>query len=112
LASLYGDVGHVGIGVTSAIGSAALNNHPMSLLNMLAIDPQPGRELHAVLAALVGGDLGPRMMPWGSLAGLLWFASLRRLGVQVTVWQFVRIGLLVTAASLPVSLGVLQLVSS
>ncbi len=33
-----------------------------------------------VFAALVGGDLGPRLLPIGSVAGLLWTHQLRQKG--------------------------------
>ena len=60
--------------MASAIGSAVLNNHPMSHLNMMALkDAAPG-DARAVFVALVGGDLGPRLLPTGSLAGLLLLA--------------------------------------
>jgi arsenical pump membrane protein len=111
LGRLYHHVGMVGIGMTSAAGSALINNHPMSLLNILAIHPQKGIHLRPILAALIGGDLGPRLLPWGSLAGLLWFASLRHQGVEVSVRQFVKVGALLTMVSLPVSLVVLLLTS-
>ena len=61
------------IGATNALGSAVLNNHPMSVLAALALD---GDKSHA-FAALVGGNLGPRLLPIGSLASLLWFDLLR-----------------------------------
>jgi arsenical pump membrane protein len=107
LGRLYQHVGMVGIGVTSAAGSALINTHPMSLLNILAIHPHKGIHLRPTLAALIGGDLGPRLLPWGSLAGLLWFASLRHLDVEVSVRQFVKVGAFLTLVSLPVSLLVL-----
>jgi arsenical pump membrane protein len=111
LAGWYRDSGLVGIGASSALGSAILNNHPMSLINMLAIDAGPGRHLPHILAALVGGDLGPRLLPTGSLAGLLWFASLQRVGVRVRVATFCWVGALVTIPALVVSLAVLAVVT-
>jgi arsenical pump membrane protein len=66
------------IGISSALGSAILNNHPMAILNALAIRNLPDGTQQLVLAALIGGDLGPRLLPMGSLAGLLWLDSLRR----------------------------------
>jgi arsenical pump membrane protein len=104
LASLYRDSGVVEIGLLSAAGSAVLNNHPMSLLNMLALEVGSRQGLRRVLAALIGGDLGPRLLPWGSLAGLLWFGSLHQLGVAVPVRRFVVVGATVTAVALPASL--------
>ncbi len=99
------------VGVTSAIGSALLNNHPMSVLNAFALQgtSDPGH-VHA-FAALVGGDLGPRLLPMGSLASLLWYDLLRRHGLLVSVATFVRVGALLTAPTLAVSLGILWLVT-
>ncbi len=112
LADLYADTPAplATIGGVAAVGSAVLNNHPMALLGALAIE-RAGGGTPEILAALVGGDLGPRLLPIGSLAGLLWLAALRRAGVTIGVLTFVRTGALVTAPALAVSLAVLWLVT-
>jgi arsenical pump membrane protein len=97
------------IGVVSALGSAVLNNHPMSVLNVFALDGLEGGDTNA-FAALVGGDLGPRLLPVGSLASLLWFDVLKKHEVTMSVKEFVRLGVLVTIPTLAVSLAVLGLV--
>jgi arsenical pump membrane protein len=95
------------VGIASALGSAAIDNHPMSILNMLALDRSHGPA--PLLAALVGGDIGPRLLPIGSLAGLLWIDLLRRSGVEVGVARFLRLGTLVVLPTLTVSLALLWL---
>jgi arsenical pump membrane protein len=92
----------VRIGVTSALGSAIIDNHPMSILNMMAIGA--GENAKLLLAALVGGDIGPRLLPIGSLAGLLWIDLLRRNGIQISVWQFLRLGTVVLIPTMALSL--------
>jgi arsenical pump membrane protein len=106
LADLYEGAGGELVGVVSALGSALVNNHSMALTNLLAIEAVGG-DKELFLAALVGGDLGPRLLPVGSLAGLLWLALLQRLGVGVPLRRFVAIGAAVTVPSLAVSLLVL-----
>ena len=96
------------VGVIGAAGSALINNHPMALVHSLALAGAPDR---LVYAALVGGDLGPRLLPIGSLAGLLWLHSLRRAGVPIPLAMFVRVGILVTVPSLVASLAVLYFVA-
>ncbi|MCE9578443.1 MAG: anion permease [Deltaproteobacteria bacterium] len=106
LASLYGG-GDLGvIGVSSALGSAVLNNHPMSHLNMMALASAPHHDT-AVFAALVGGDLGPRLLPMGSLAGLLWIEQLRRHGLELRIGLFVRVGVLLAVPTIAASLAIL-----
>jgi len=111
LASFYGAaaVGSgeqiVRIGVTSAIGSALIDNHPMSILNMMAIGSEQDAKL--LLAALVGGDIGPRLLPIGSLAGLLWIDLLRRSGIQIGIRQFLGLGTVVLIPTLTLSLAML-----
>nr|HEX4314049.1 ArsB/NhaD family transporter [Kofleriaceae bacterium] len=115
VASLYAQTpvdsaAHVAtVGVTSAVGSAIIDNHPMSLLNMLAIGGGDHHGKASLLAALVGGDIGPRLLPIGSLAGLLWMDLLRRAGVQIRVREFVRVGTLVLLPTLALSLAMLAL---
>jgi arsenical pump membrane protein len=97
------------VGGLSSLGSAVLNNHPMSALNALAMRSIEGDNRWRTLAALVGGDLGPRLLPMGSLAGLLWIEMARRLDVEIKTWDFVRTGFIVTVPTLAVTLGVLWL---
>ena len=99
----------VRVGVVSAIGSALLNNHPMSVLNAFALDGHVDSHHAHAFAALIGGDLGPRLLPVGSLAALLWYDSLRRHGVPVRLVTFLRVGLWLTVPTLAVSLLTLWL---
>jgi arsenical pump membrane protein len=96
------------VGTVAAAGSALLNNHPMALLHSIALAGAPDRLIYA---ALVGGDLGPRLLPIGSLAGILWLHALRRAGVHVPLATFVRVGVIVTVPSLIASLAMLWLVT-
>ncbi len=96
------------IGAVGAAGSALINNHPMALLHSHALEGAPAAH---VLAALIGGDLGPRLLPIGSLAGLLWMHALRRQGVQVPLRTFMKVGVIVTIPSLAVSLAMLWIMT-
>ena len=108
LARMYDGASNGKIGAISAVGSALLNNHPMSHLNMFALNAHgTGGGLHAgVLAALIGGDLGPRLFPIGSLAGLLWIEMLRRAGVETSVKRFLIIGA-ITIPAIAISIALL-----
>ncbi|MBX3186490.1 MAG: hypothetical protein KF819_05715 [Labilithrix sp.] len=105
LTRAYAGAAPARVGMLSAMGSAVLNNHPMANLNMLAL--AGSADARAVLAALIGGDLGPRLFPMGSLAGLLWLEMLRRAGVVIPVRRFVFIGAAATIPTLVVCLAVL-----
>jgi arsenical pump membrane protein len=108
LSRAYAGASPMRIGVLSAAGSAVLNNHPMANLNMLALVPGGSAvDPRRVLAALVGGDLGPRLFPMGSLAGLLWLEMLRRAGVEISVRRFVLVGVVATVPTLAVCLALL-----
>ncbi|MGH9383109.1 MAG: ArsB/NhaD family transporter [Vicinamibacterales bacterium] len=108
LAGVYEDAGIAIVGTVAAIGSALLNNHPMAIMNLLALESTPGAGEREILAALIGGDLGPRLLPIGSLAGLLWLESCRRLGVEISLRQFVQVGFAVTIPTLAASLLILS----
>lgn len=115
LAAIYGatpsgSLRELGIvGGIAALGSAIVDNHPMALLDMMALDGRT--DSRPLLAALVGGDIGPRLLPIGSLAGLLWMDLLRRAGVPIRIGTFVRLGTLVLLPTLTISLLLLWLLA-
>jgi arsenical pump membrane protein len=56
-------------------------------------------------AVLIGVDLGPNLSITGSLATILWLVALRREGLPVSAWSFLKVGALVMTAALLGALG-------
>jgi arsenical pump membrane protein len=54
----------------------------------------------AILALLLGVNIGPNLTYTGSLATLLWRRVLRRQGTETSLRDFTRLGLLTTPAGL------------
>ena len=50
--------------------------------------------------ALIGVDLGPNLAITGSLATILWLIALRREEVNVSFWEFFKVGIVVMPISL------------
>lgn len=111
LRPLIAHQGALQIGALSAFGSALLNNHTMALININALVDVNGVGVGAreLFAAMVGGDLGPRLLPFGSLAGLLWLDAIRRQGFDVSLRRFVVVGIATGVPSLIACLLVLRL---
>ncbi|MGI8491758.1 MAG: SLC13 family permease [Acidimicrobiales bacterium] len=87
--------GTAAIARTSAVAALAanvVNNLPALLV---ALPSLGHRVTPAAWAVLVGVNMGPVLLVTGSLASLLWMNALGRLGVQVSVWDFTRTGVLV-----------------
>jgi arsenical pump membrane protein len=61
-------------------------------------------------AILIGVDLGPNLSVTGSLATILWLGALRRDGIHVKAWDFLKLGLLIMPPALLLALGGLLLV--
>lgn len=83
----------------TTILSNVVNNLP-ALLVMLsgaqAGGVPPGLHVPFLLGALAGADLGPNLTPVGALSTMLWLVIVRRRGVEVSTWDFLRIGAIVT----------------
>ncbi len=99
-------------GLTAGLFSAVLNNHPVASTMAMAIsdlrlDDTATRVM--ALSGLIGGDLGPRMLPIGSLAALMWFRILRAKGVNIPYAQYVKLGIPITLIAIVLSVFVLNL---
>jgi arsenical pump membrane protein len=88
-----------------AIASNLVNNLPAGLIAASAVHaalvPEP-----VTRAILIGVDLGPNLSVTGSLATILWLAALRRDGLHVDGWRFLKLGLLVAPPALVAALAV------
>ena len=90
--------------------SNTMNNLPSGLLAGGALQtadvPSYVRDV-----VLVGVDLGPNLSVTGSLATILWLIALRREGVQVSGWQFFKIGFVTMPPALLLSTLAVSLLS-
>ncbi|MFK3740892.1 SLC13 family permease [Massilia sp. TN1-12] len=91
-------------GTLLAVGSNATNNLPAGLVASAVIGRlQPDRLI--VDALLIGVDLGPNLSVTGSLATILWLVNVRRAGLDVSFWQFLKVGLVAMPAALAAALA-------
>ena len=81
-----------------------MNNLPAGLIagNVLNTGNIPETVKSAVL---IGVDLGPNLSITGSLATLLWLVALRREGINVSAWTFLKLGAAVMTVALIFALG-------
>lgn len=93
-----------GTGFLVAIACNLMNNLPVGLIagSVVAADHLPPQ---VVGAMLIGVDLGPNLSVTGSLATILWLVALRREGLNVGAWPFLKLGILVMPAALIASLA-------
>ncbi len=88
------------IAAISAVLANLVNNLPATLIIVVAVTAgAPG----AVLAMLIGVNVGPNLTYVGSLATLLWRRIVHAHDEDVDVGQFVRLGLLTVPATLVAS---------
>jgi arsenical pump membrane protein len=97
----------LGAFVTSfAVGIAnnLVNNLPLGLIT--------GGTLHAAHAkgliansVLIGVDLGPNLSVTGSLATILWLIALRKEKLDVSFWDFLKVGAVAMPVALLISVG-------
>jgi len=90
----------LGIAAVSAVLANLVNNLPAILILAPAL---ASRGHGAVLAALVGVNIGPNLTYVGSLATLLWRRILRAEDSEVNLGEFLRLGALTVPPALLVS---------
>jgi arsenical pump membrane protein len=97
-----------GSGFSIAIICNLTNNLPAGLFAGNAIQ---GAHLPAIVksAILIAVDLGPNLSITGSLATILWLVALRREGLTVSTWAFLKIGFFVMTIALLFAIGALWL---
>ncbi len=83
----------------TGIGTNLVNNLPLGLI--------AGASIHAAHITgalrnviLVGIDLGPNLSVTGSLATILWLIAIRKEGLNVSAWKFLKAGLIVMPPAL------------
>lgn len=101
-------LGIFSVGLGSSLGSSIINNLPMVMLGNLALGDFVGldsssREL-LMYAHLLGCNVGSKLTPIGSLATLLWLASLKRYGIYISFWRYMLVALLIVPLMLCVGL--------
>lgn len=93
-------------GALLAVACNLFNNLPAGLLGAATLD-HVAADGPLRAAALIGIDLGPNLSVSGSLATILWLTALRREGLHVGAWRFLRLGMVVMPAGLAAALALL-----
>lgn len=91
---------------TAATASNLVNNLPA----YLALEPDAQSSAVRLAALLIGTNAGPLVLPWGSLATLLWLDRCHARGVHVPARELA--GLALLAVPLLLTAGVLALTAS
>jgi arsenical pump membrane protein len=101
----------VGTGVwRTAASGAVLANLVNNLPAYVAIEAAvPAGHADQLLALLIGTNAGSLVLPWGSLATVIWFERIRAAGVPVELRRFVLTGLVTAVLTLAAAVGVLVL---
>lgn len=99
----YPASGTVVVGAVVALASNLVNNLPDGLVAGSVVHASQANDAMAG-AVLIGIDLGPNLSITGSLATILWLSALRREGIDITAWAFIKVGAVVMTPALIASL--------
>jgi arsenical pump membrane protein len=88
------------VGITNNL----VNNLPLGLIAGATLKAEHARGLVAN-AVLIGVDLGPNLSVTGSLATILWLIALRKQNLNVSRWDFFKVGVLAMPMALAAAIG-------
>ena len=94
----------LGIAAVAAVLSNIVNNLPAVLVLLPLVT---GAGASAVLAVLIGVNIGPNFTYVGSLANLLWRSVVHRAGIPAGFGEFTRVGVGTVSVTLPVAVAAL-----
>ena len=86
------------------IANNLVNNLPLALLAGATLQAEHARGLIAD-AVLIGVDLGPNLSVTGSLATILWLIALRKEKLNVSGWDYFKVGVLAMPVALAAAMG-------
>jgi arsenical pump membrane protein len=83
----------------TGIGTNLVNNLPLGLIAAASIQ---AAHITGVLrnVILIGIDLGPNLSVTGSLATILWLIAIRKEGLSVSAWKFLKAGCVIMPPAL------------
>ncbi len=105
-------LGVFGPSMVVTVGASFMNNWPMTILGLLSIQNigATGTQLTSlVFSNVIGNNVGPHFFPLGSLAILMWMETMRRRGVSISLWQYLKVGAVVSIVEVAVASLVLWL---
>jgi arsenical pump membrane protein len=91
-------------GFAVGVGNNLINNLPLGLLAGATLQAAHAKGLLAN-AVLIGVDLGPNLSVTGSLATILWLLALRKEKLDVSFWEFLKVGAVAMPVALLASIG-------
>ncbi len=97
--------GALAVGAFTGFGTNLVNNLPLGLIAGTTLRAAP---VHTLMqkAVLIGIDLGPNLSVNGSLATMLWLMALRKEGLEISGWRFLKAGLILMPPTLLLALVV------
>jgi arsenical pump membrane protein len=92
------------VGYAVGLANNLVNNLPLGLIVGVTLHAAQVKGLLAN-AVLIGIDLGPNLSVTGSLATILWLLALRKEKLDVSFWDFLKVGVVAMPVALFVALG-------
>ena len=100
----------MGAGIATGLVANIVNNLPAGLVAGSVVNTAHASPAISA-AVLIGIDLGPNLSITGSLATILWINALRREGIDVGFWRFLKFGFVVMVPALLATLGSVALIA-